>query len=230
MSEYSNKPQPFIIREQSGGARLNAPSAQRNEAPILGELARLFGDAGITSGPARALELASGTGQHSVAFAREFPGIHWQPSDVDDGALASIAAWRAEAALPNLAQPIRLDLTSPVWGVEIDGRLDAIVAVNLLHISPGEVTRNVLAGAQRLLAPGGLMFVYGCFRRDGDWVSDSNRAFDDSLKSRDERWGLRDTADVTDEAARHGLKVDEAIAMPANNTAMVFTHQSPSSS
>ena len=226
MTAGDHPPKPFLIRHAAGdGGRLNAPSAQRNQAPIVEALARALADAGHAATPLRALEIASGTGQHAAAFAAAFPAIRWQPSDIDPLALASIAAWRADAGLSNLAEPIRLDLGEPDWTSAIDAPLDLMVAINLLHISPWQVTQSFLAGAKALLAPGGIAFVYGCFIRDGDWVSASNRAFDESLRSRDPSWGARDTADVTAEAARNGLAVHEVIAMPANNTAMVFALQ-----
>ena len=226
MTASDNSPKPFILREAAGdGARLNAPAAERNQQPIIETLSRALNDAGLSGRQLLALEIASGTGQHVAAFAKAYPDIHWQPSDGDGQALASIAAWRNHAKTDNIAEPIHLDLLAPRWTQIIEAPLGLIFASNLLHISPWEVTQSFLAGAKALLAPDGIAFVYGCFSRDGDWVSDSNRAFDESLKSRDPRWGLRDTADVAAEAARHGLAVREIVAMPANNTVMIFAHQ-----
>ncbi len=216
-------PQPTFIKRLDAanvpGAR-TAPAAERNQAVIIETLRGALDQAGIVQG--RALEIASGTGQHVVAFAEAFPDIHWQPSDCDMPALESITAWRDHARLGNIAAPLRIDLGEPDWRAGLDAPVDLMVAINLLHISPWEVTQGFLAGAGRLLSETGIAFVYGCFKRDGDWISDSNRAFDANLRGNDTRWGVRDTADVTAEAQRHGLAVRETIAMPANNTVMVF--------
>lgn len=224
-------PKPFFIREaMHADTRLVAPAAERNEAPIIGTLTRVLDDAGRAGQPLHALELASGTGQHMAAFASAFPHLHWQPSDGDPDALVSIEAWRVHVGCTNIAAPLHIDLGAADWHRMVEGPVDLIVAINLLHISPWAVTCHVLAGAQDLLARNGVLFVYGCFIRDGDWVSDGNRSFDANLKASHPEWGLRDTNDVATEAARHGLVVRETIAMPANNTVMVFGHQSPSSS
>ena len=226
MKKSDDSPKPFILREAAGdGARLKAPSAERNLAPITETLTRALADAGLADIPMRALEIASGTGQHVAAFAKTFPHIHWQPSDGDAQALSSIAAWRDHAGVGNIGEPVHLDLLAPDWTQAIEAPVGLVLASNLLHISPWEVTQSFLAGAKTLLAADGIAFVYGCFKRGGDWVSDSNRAFDESLKSRDPRWGLRDTVDVAAEAARQGLAVREVVAMPANNTVMVFARQ-----
>lgn len=210
--------------------RLNAPSAQRNTEAIRSALENVLADVDLPGGQGRALELASGTGQHAVAFAAAFPQLHWQPSEADPLALASIAAWREHAGLANLAAPVAADLADADWPRAFEPGFDLIFASNLLHISPWEVTVSFLAGASRLLAPSGVALVYGCFRRDGDWISHSNRAFDESLRGRDPRWGVRDTRDVGETAAAAGLAVRAVLAMPANNTAMVLAHHSPSSS
>ena len=221
MSDHKTR-RPFIHRHEAvhvPGAR-TAPSAERNQAAIIEMLRGALGQAGVSRG--RALELASGTGQHVVAFAEAFPNLHWQPSDRDDEALASIAAWHAHAGLDNITAPVRIDLGEENWHRAVDAPVDLMLAINLLHISPWAVTQAFLSGAAGLLGEGGIAVVYGCFRRDGDWVSDSNRAFDASLRGKDSRWGVRDTRDVDAEAARHGLAVRDVIAMPANNTVMVF--------
>lgn len=207
-------------RGAAQGGKLHAPAAERNTAPILSVLAEVI--AAADPKPARALELASGSGQHAIAFAEAFPAITWLPSDRDPAGLASIAAWRAEAGHDNLAEPVHVDLDAPDWDEGLAGPFDLIVACNVLHISPFAVTRNLLGGAARLLGEAGTLFVYGCFSRSGDFVSQSNRDFDQSLRRRDRRWGLRDTDEVSEAAARHGLAIARVIEMPANNTAVVL--------
>ncbi|MEM8877220.1 MAG: DUF938 domain-containing protein [Pseudomonadota bacterium] len=218
-------PQPFMIeRDTVAGDDLRrvAPAALRNETAIIRVLADVLEHAGLREGRHHALELASGTGQHCATFARVFPDIEWTPSDRDEIALASISAWRSHAGLPNMAKPVPVDLNRRDWQDGISPGLGLVLAVNLLHISPWETTISVLSGVSKLLASHGRLIVYGCFKRDGDWVSESNQAFDETLRNEDSRWGVRDTVDVAAEAAKHGLLMSDAIAMPANNTILVF--------
>jgi SAM-dependent methyltransferase len=190
----------------------HAPATARNREPIREVLARELPASGTV------LEIASGSGEHAVAFARAFPGVTWQPSDADPGALDSIAAWRDEAALPNLAAPLPLDVTA-AWPL---ARADAIVCINMVHIAPWEAALALFAGAGRLLAPGALLLLYGPYRFDGAFTAPSNAAFDQSLRARDPRWGVRDVADLTAAAAAHQLALRDTVALPANNHALVF--------
>lgn len=185
----------------------HAPAADRNREPIREVLARELPSRGLV------LEIASGTGQHAVAFARAFPTITWQPTDADPHAIASIAAWRDEAALPNLAAPLVLDVQRE-WPV---ARADAIVCINMVHISPWEASLALFAGAPRVLAPGGLLFLYGPYFFDGV-TAPSNVEFDRSLRARDPRWGVRDVTALS----KLGLELREAVPMPANNHSLIF--------
>ena len=227
----TDSPQPWVWTDVSDGdARQFSPSAERNQGPIIETMSARF--APVATG-GRALELASGTGQHAVAFARAFPSITWQPSDLDPRALASIIAHRAAAELDNLEPPLRVDLLDGNWAAPIEQRFDLIFACNVLHIAPFAVTENLLGGAARLLESNGVLAIYGPFKRHGDWVSDGNLSFDQSLRETDPGWGLRDVADVDVQARQHGLAVDEVIAMPANNSMLVLrpaAHHSASSS
>ncbi len=188
-----------------------SPSAARNTEPILAAMRPRLPVSG------RALEVASGTGQHIAAFATAFPGLDWTPSDPHAAARASIAAHVAEAGLANLRPPRDLDVTDPGWAEAVEAGLDVMVAINLLHISPWEATLGLLAGAGRLLAPDGRLFIYGPFSRGGDYLSQSNVQFDASLRYRDPSWGLREADDVAAAASAEGLDLGEVIAMPANN-------------
>jgi SAM-dependent methyltransferase len=158
-----------------------------------------------------------------VAFARAFPALTWQPSDPDPTALASIAAWRAEAGLANLAAPFELDVTRP-WPLE---RADAIVCINMVHISPWESALALFANAGRLLAPGDLLYLYGPYRFAGEFTAPSNAEFDRSLRSRDPRWGVRDVDDLQRAARDAGLSLGETVAMPANNHSLMFRRHAP---
>jgi cyclopropane fatty-acyl-phospholipid synthase-like methyltransferase len=192
-----------------------SPSAARNREPILAVLQR------VLPANARVLELASGTGEHAVFFARAMPGATWQPSDPDPSARASIAAWIEAEALTNVAPPLDIDVAAPLWGIEQE-RFDALIAINMIHISPWDATLGLMAGAGRLLAPNGILFTYGAYKRDGRHTAPSNESFEQWLKERDSRFGVRDIADVERAANAQGLVQREIVEMPANNFSLVF--------
>lgn len=190
-----------------------APAAERNREPILAVLRRVLPAQGLV------LEIASGTGQHAEHFARHLPRVQWQPTDTDADALASIAAWRREAALPNLRPPLELDVTRQPWPVEV---ADAIFCANMLHIAPWRACEGLLEGAGRVLPPGGRLVLYGPFRIGGRHTAESNAAFDETLRARNPEWGVRDLDAVATLAAAQGLAHVEAVPMPANNFTMIF--------
>ena len=198
----------------SGADRRSSPSAQRNRDPILEVLRRALPAEG------RVLEIAAGTGEHAVHFAGALSGLTWQPTDPDETSRRSIAVWRAEAGLPNLLPPLELDVTRD-WP---SGDVDAVVCINMLHISPWAATEALMAGAGERLSEGGVLFVYGPFRRLDVPTAPSNEAFDDSLRSRNPAWGLRDLDAVDAEARGRGLMLREVIEMPANNLSLIFRH------
>jgi SAM-dependent methyltransferase len=190
-----------------------APAVARNRDPILAVLRRVL--------PARGtvLEIASGSGEHAVYFAAALPEITWQPTDRDADELRSIAAYRTAAQLPNLLPPLELDAAASRWPMV---RADAVVSINMIHIAPWTAAEGLMAGAGRVLAPGGLLYLYGPFKENGRHTAPSNAAFDASLKARDSEWGVRDVAEVSDLAGRHGLVLVERVVMPANNLSLVF--------
>ena len=165
------------------------------------------------------LEVASGTGEHAAYFAAAFPRLLWQPTDPDPGALASIAAWREETRSANLLPPLRLDAAEGDWPVE---RADALLCVNMVHISPWAATLGLLRGAARLLPRGGPLILYGPYRRAGVETAPSNEAFDSSLKARNPEWGLRQLEVVGAEAEAEGLELERLFEMPANNIVALF--------
>ena len=205
-------PGPFEMNS-TGEARRSSPHVARNTAPII-EVLR-----GVLPGSRLVLEVASGSGEHAVHFARAFPGLSLQPSDPDPVALRSIEAWQADEALPNLLPPIELDASAADWPME---RADAILCINMVHISPWAATQGLLRGAARLLHKGAPLYLYGPYRQKGVETAPSNEAFDLSLKSRSPAWGLRNLEDVADEAGRHGLALRNVIPMPANNLSVIF--------
>lgn len=190
-----------------------APAAARNRGPIEAVLREVLATVGDV------LEVASGTGEHSAYFAARFPAVRWQPSDPDPDALASIRAWREDKGLNNLLEPVLLDASAEAWPVD---SADAILCVNMVHISPWAATMGLMTGAGRLLAAGAPLLLYGPYRRAGVPTAASNEAFDESLKARNPEWGLRDIEAVEAEAARHGLRLERVFEMPANNLTIVF--------
>lgn len=191
----------------------SAPATQRNRDFIAAVLRDVLPDRGTV------LEIAGGTGEHAVHFAHRFPQLLWQPTDPDPSALASIRAWRGEFEGDNLLEPFRLDAAGELWPV---ARADAILCINMVHISPWAATEGLMRGAGRLLADGGPLILYGPYRRAGVPTAPSNLAFDESLKARNAEWGVRDLEAVEAEAARHGLARDRIVEMPANNLIIVL--------
>lgn len=200
----------------------HAPATERNRDPILAVLRDELPARGVV------LEIASGTGQHAVHFARALPQLTWQPSDLDDDARRSIEAWREEAGLPNLAPPLVLDVTAApaAWPV---AAADAIVCANMVHIAPWQASLGLLDGAAHLLAPGAPLITYGPYRFEGRFTAPSNQAFDASLRARDPAWGVRDLGELAREAARRGLLLASIRALPANNHVVVYRRASTKS-
>lgn len=196
--------------------RQSAPSTARNREPILNVLQRILPHG------ARVLELASGAGEHAVFFAHMLPGVIWQPSDPDPTARSSIAAWVEAEALSNVLAPKDIDVRNDLWGLENEGPFEALVAINMIHISPWAATLGLMAGAGRLLRPEGALYTYGPYTRDRRHTAPSNDAFDAWLKTLDPSFGVRDVADVENAAAQHGLFLHEIVEMPANNLSLVF--------
>lgn len=200
--------------------RLRAPSASRNIAPILDVLGRYVPPAG------RALELASGTGEHVVACARAFPHITWQPTDIAPERLASIDAWRAHSRAGNILPARHLDAARPGWHKSQEAA-GLIVVVNLLHLIPMPDAAQVIDGMARLLEPGGRAFVYGPFRTGGAFRSDGDARFHASLSGQDARIGYKDLEWVTETAAQAGFAGVAVTEMPANNLGLVFESADP---
>ncbi len=195
------------------GARVS-PSTARNREPILAVLRTCLPASGLV------LEIASGAGEHAVFNAAALPGLQWQPTDPDDEALASIAAWRDHVGLANLLPPLRLDAAdSDGWPVQT---ADAMVNINMIHISPWSATQGLLRGAAQVLPVGGVLFLYGPYLQDGVPTALSNLEFDQSLRRRNPAWGIRHLNDVTALATGHGLELSKCLPMPANNLSLVF--------
>ena len=191
----------------------SSPAAARNRGPIADVLAGELPDSGTV------LMIAEGSGQHAEHFARRFPALEWLPSDPDTTARRSIAAYRSEAALPNLCEPISLDAAADDWPV---AHADALTCINMIHISPWEATLGLFAGAERILQDGALLYLYGPYRRPGRELEPSNASFDASLRARDPRWGIRNLEEVEQAAEAHNLHLASVAEMPANNLSLMF--------
>lgn len=192
-----------------------SPSAERNKQPILEVLQRLLPAQG------RALEIASGTGQHVAWFAQHLPQWTWQPTDVQRGALYNIEAYANAADLANVQAALRLDVMQPQWLAEGE-TVDLVLCINMLHIAPWATCAALMRGAATVLKPEGLLITYGPYLEDEVPTTDSNRAFDASLRAHDPSHGLRRREDVQAVAQAHGLHLRERVAMPANNLLLVF--------
>jgi hypothetical protein len=195
--------------------RLSSPAAQRNRGPILEVLRRVLPSSG------RVLEVASGSGEHVVFFARALPDLVWQPSDPDPASLDSIRAWTAHAKPSNVLPPLVLDVTRARWAYSIDA-VDAVVCINMIHIAPWEACLGLLYGCEQRLPPGGPLVLYGPFMRGGMHTAPSNAAFDASLRRQDPSWGVRDLDDVVREAALRGFVLEDVVEMPADNLTVVL--------
>jgi SAM-dependent methyltransferase len=204
-------PQPFVF-EAGAEVKRHAPATERNRDVIAQTLARVLPAEGLV------LEVASGTGEHAVHFAKRFPALTWQPSDPDPIALASINAWRADSNVPNMRPAMLLDASAD-WPI---AKADAVVCINMTHISPWAATVGLLRNAARLLPQSAVLFIYGPYNQRDVPLADSNAAFDASLRQQNALWGLRYVDDIAAEAHVSGLHLDSVIAMPANNLSLIF--------
>jgi hypothetical protein len=199
--------------EKQADGKWFTSSAERNKDPILAVLARVLPKQGVV------LEVASGTGQHVLHFAKALPGLAWQPSDPDPELRESIALRAKEQQLPNVNQPIDLDVTRLPWPLQT---ADAVVCINMIHVAPWSATLALLEGTKALLPPQHVLFLYGPYRRFGQHTSKSNQQFDSDLRARDPEWGVRDLEAVSEAAASSGFVLAEVVEMPANNSSLVF--------
>ena len=202
----------------SADPRRHAPATARNREPILGVLQEILPTEGSV------LEIASGSGEHAAFLAPHFSGIEWQPTDADPDLFASITDWtRTASETPGTATihpPLQLNTCDESWPVEY---ADAIIAINMIHISPWASCEGLMKGAGRILTAGGVLYLYGPFQQNGQHTAPSNESFDVSLRQRNPYWGIRDLDEVTALASDHGLRHDRTVQMPANNLSVVFT-------
>lgn len=189
------------------------PATARNRDVIADVLKRHLPATGTV------LEIASGSGEHSAYFAGIFPGLTWQPSDPDPLNLDSIAAWGEAAGADNLCPPLAINASDIILPID---RADAMMCINMIHIAPWDATEGLMRNAARLLPAGGPLYLYGPYRIGGAHTAPSNEAFDGSLRSQNETWGVRDLEDVCTEAEKNGLTLVERVEMPSNNQSVIF--------
>ncbi len=204
-------PQPFVF-EAGVEVKRYAPATERNRDVIAETLVNVLPAEGVV------LEIASGTGEHAVHFAQLFQGLTWQPSDPDPIAIASINAWRFDCAVPNVRSAMLLDASAD-WPI---AHADAIVCINMAHISPWAATVGLLRNAARILPPCAPLFIYGPFRQHDVPLAEGNATFDTALRQQNTEWGLRYVEDITKEARDVGLILDQIIPMPSNNLSLIF--------
>lgn len=197
----------------SQDAKFTSPSALRNRGPISDLLRDVLPSSGTV------LEIASGSGEHVIHFAELFPDLVWQPSDPSPEARASVHAWVKTHSLANVLPPLEIDASQPTWPVE---HADAIIAINMVHISPWPATQGLLKAAGQLLPEAGVLVLYGPYRRQGQPLVASNVEFDASLRARNPAWGIRLLEDVASLAEQSGLALTSVTEMPANNLGVVF--------
>jgi SAM-dependent methyltransferase len=197
-------------------AKQHAPQADRTKGSIVQVLRRVLPERGIV------LEIGSGTGQHITHFARAFPTLVWQPSDYDQVAIASIESYRKEAQLSNVREPLLLEARKRTWG---HGLLDAVLAINLIHVTSWSVCEGLFDGARRHLRPEGVLFLYGPFKQGGGYASDGNARLDALLRAKNPDWGLRDLEAVAALGSARGLLAEQVVDMPGQSLAVVFRKQ-----
>lgn len=196
--------------------RLRYPATLRNRDAILNVLRTVLPPSGLV------LEIASGSGEHVVHFARALPDLVFQPSDPQPEALRSIAGWIAQSGAANIRPPLQLDAAVNVWPV---AQADALICINMIHISPWRATQGLMRNATRLLREGAPLYLYGAYRQRGVAIAPSNEAFDADLKARNPEWGLRELETVAALAHAAGFSGPQVTPMPANNLSVVFRRQ-----
>jgi cyclopropane fatty-acyl-phospholipid synthase-like methyltransferase len=207
-----------VVRGEDESSMRYAPAADRNKEPLVAVLSTLLPQRGAV------LEIASGTGQHVVHFARSFPSLSWQPSEADEGLISSIRGHAQCSGCSNIEDVIQVNVHAPVWSVDI---YDAIIAINMIHIAPWSATHDLFRGGTEHLKYGGTLIMYGPYRFFGYDHAESNRLFDQRLRAQNAAWGIRNLESIGQVAAGFGFALSAAIPMPANNHVLVFKRYQP---
>ncbi len=198
-------------------ARQYAAATQRNRDPILAILSE------VLHPKSNILEIASGTGEHALYFASKLESCYWTPSDVNPTSRDSITAWKNTSYIDNLNLPLSIDVTQHDWQQQVMGQgIDVIININMIHISPWQACLGLMKGTEQILPSGGILYLYGPYKRNREHTSPSNASFDRSLRDRNPLWGIRDLAAVVEAAAASNLQLEKVIEMPANNLSVIF--------
>ena len=199
-------------------ARQYAPATQRNREPIFKILSE------VIPKKSNILEIASGTGEHAIFLAERLQSCRWIPSDLNSGALQSIISWKDACPVDNLESPLLIDVSQDNWQQQVANReINAIVNINMIHIAPWQACTGLIAGASEVLPPGGILYLYGPYKRNGEHTAESNASFDRSLRDRNSLWGVRDLEEVVTTAQAQSLKLQQVVDMPANNLSVIFS-------
>lgn len=209
-------------------ARRSSPSSQRNREPI-GQVLQQY-----LPGGSQILEIAAGTGEHAVYLSKHLAAANWWPSDISADAITSINAWREEEISASMHPALVLDVSRPVAQtvqtlLDAGARstvFDAIVCINMIHISPWQATQGLMRTAGALLRSDGILYLYGPYKRDGQHTAPSNALFDTDLQSRDPQWGVRELDAVCELAYAQGFKLKDIVTMPANNLSVILQKSS----
>ena len=211
--------------DQENDGRMDTPAFHRNHTHVVELLS-----AELTLKGGDILEIGSGSGQHALVYAKAFPTHVFWPSDFNQEHVLSIEAWRQSDGTDNLRAPFQLDVTMEDWGISTGGRppsdLAGIISLNMVHISPITAAEGLFRGAGQYLGAAGKLFLYGPFKKDGEHTAPSNAEFDSWLRNNDPAWGVRDVGEVERIAAQHGLELERAAPMPANNFTLIFKRKS----
>ena len=204
----------------------DAPAFHRNKEPMLKVLQAI-----LPQLPLKVIEIASGSGQHGPYFCSHLSNLKWWPTDIYEGAINSINAWKQHHSLTTVQPACLLDVTSEQWMrgqtmIGLPDQADVILSMNMIHIAPFAATKGLLAGAGQKLPVGGMLVLYGPFKQHDVAFAPSNKSFDESLKSRNPQWGIRQLEDVAQIASIHKLALDQIINLPSNNLAVVFKKES----
>lgn len=206
-------------------AKVVVKAAENNKDAIFKVLEKVLPEKFGNDASLSALEISSGSGQHVVYFAERFPKVVWQPSDIDERYLESIKAYITESKLENVKLPVTVDVTKDIseWPEPLGANpVDVLLNINMVHITPWACTEGLFAAAAKILKPSGIMVTYGPYAIHGEISPESNVSFNESLKSQNAAWGLRDIDDLEKEAKKNGLNFDAMFDMPSNNKTLIW--------
>ena len=219
MVHRTKLPDMASVANSKGDGRLFAPSAEKNSDPIINLIKRIVPKSG------KALEIASGTGQHIVKLAMSLPNLSWTPSEIEGERLKSITAWIEGVNLLNIKPPLYLDATETGWSERLPPS-DFILLVNLLHLISWNEAKTLIGELSKALQTNGIVLIYGPFMRNAQLTSEGDKSFHNSLVQADPDIGYKNDLDMLELFSNSGLLHLETVEMPANNLAIVLKKDS----